>query len=61
MRLRLLIVGSKSFIPLPWNSRGTRGTTSAEHCYALWLRHLNLMHRGELVTEPAALVCTESE
>jgi len=56
MRLRLMIGGAKSYIPLPWSYRGTGGTTSAEYCYAVWLRHLVLVHQSGLSTNPPTLV-----
>ena len=52
MRLRLMIDGAKSFIPLPWNYRGGRGTTSAGYCYAVWLRHMLLVHQCGLSANP---------
>jgi hypothetical protein len=51
-----MIGGAKSYIPLPWNYRGTGGTISAEYCYAVWLRHLVLVHRCGLSTNPRTLV-----
>ena len=56
MRLRLMIGGAKSFSPLPWNYRGTGGTTSVEYCYAVWLRHMVLVHQCGLSTNPQTLV-----
>jgi hypothetical protein len=51
-----MLGGAKSFVPLSWNYRGTGGTTSAEYCYAVWLRHMVLVHRCGLPTSPQTLV-----
>ena len=56
MRLRMMAGGAKSFFPLPWNYRGTGGTISAEYCYAVWLRHMVLVHQCGLSTNPQTLV-----
>lgn len=56
MNLRLLLGGLKGYLPVPWDYTGTGGSTSFDYCYAVWLRHLVLVHQQGLDTRPATLV-----
>ena len=45
-RLRLVLGGLKSFLPLPERAyTGTGGTDEARYCYTVWLRHLSSLQR----------------
>ena len=56
MNLRLLLGGVKSYLPIRSDYTGTGGSTSADYCYGIWLRHLVLVHRQGLETRPDTLV-----
>jgi len=55
-KYRLMLGGLKSYLPFEWDYTGTGGTTRAEYCYSIWLRHLTLVHECGLPTDPATLV-----
>ena len=52
VKTRSLIVGIATYIPgfRSLTGRKTGGTVSARYCYAVWLRHLSLLHRHGLPT-----------
>jgi len=52
VKTRSLIVGMATYIPglQSLTGRKTGGTVSARYCYAVWLRHLSLLHRHGLPT-----------
>lgn len=52
VRTRSLIVGVATYIPglRRLTGRKTGGTVSARYCYAVWLRHLSMLHRSSLPT-----------
>lgn len=52
VRTRSLIVGIATYIPgiRRLTGRKTGGTVSARYCYAVWLRHLSMLHRSALPT-----------
>ncbi len=52
VRTRSLIVGIATYIPglRRLTGRKTGGTASARYCYAVWLRHLSMLHRSALPT-----------
>ena len=52
IRTRSLIVGMATYIPglRRMTGRKTGGTISARYCYAVWLRHLSMLHRSALRT-----------
>jgi hypothetical protein len=52
VKARSLLVGIATYIPgFPsLTGRKTGGTVSARYCYAVWLRHLSMLHRSGLPT-----------
>lgn len=57
LRLRLLLGGVKSMLPLLRPSyRGTGGTADARYSYSVWLRHLRLLAAGGLDAAPRTVV-----
>src|SRR5262249_222054 len=52
IRPRSLLIGAATYLPglRSFTGRATGGTTSARYCYAVWLRHLCLLHRHLLPT-----------
>src|SRR3979409_1984427 len=52
VKARSLVVGLATYIPGFQNLTGrkTGGTASARYCYAVWLRHLSMLHRSALPT-----------
>jgi hypothetical protein len=57
MNFKQLAYGLLSFLPGVPESlyRGTGGTSSAEYCYCIWLRHLVLAHQGGMQKFPAVV------
>jgi hypothetical protein len=56
MRLRPLLGGLKSALPLPARFTGTGGTTNSRYCYSVWLRHLSLLSAHDLPTRFESVV-----
>ena len=54
MNFRQLAYGLASFLPFVPESlyKGTGGTSSAEYCYCVWLRHLVLARQGGMAEFP---------
>lgn len=57
MRLKPLITGVSTYIPVLKNMSGrkTGGTTSAEYCYSVYLRHLVMAAENGLNTNPETI------